>query len=250
MSTFMIAGKDFYQYVAYRLKKDGIGYTPSSRWHDGSTDTKTFIKAILPKTAFDFLVYVHELGHCKSEQLPRSMGSSFFGFHDVCDNTLQNEYNAWVWAIRYMRKLKIVVSAEEMTKALKDSFLTYARKADNKRFANNLIEKLNDMLGINLEMESVRPTRHSECTLLWTSSKSLDSFEGKVMKWMGEWLPAAGDTPATSKDWDDYFFPVMPSKSQKVKGAITPTSTNKKHKPWMDLMDKKRKHSWKNHKGA
>lgn len=240
MSTFTIAGKDFYQYVAYRLKKDGLGYTPSKSWHDGSTDTKTFIKAILPKSAYDFLVFAHELGHCKSKQLPRSMGSSFFGFHDVCDNTLQNEYNAWVWAIRYMRKLKIVVSAEEMTKALKDSFLTYTRSADNKRFANDLIEKLNDMLGINLEMESVRPVRHHPAsTSLWISSAPLFTPLKDAGQPVREWMDEAFD-----------WMPLLEGKPKKIKGTITPVSTNKKHKPWMDLMDKKRKHSWKNHKGV
>lgn len=243
MSTFMIAGKDFYQYVAYRLKKDGLGYTPTKDWYNGCTDTKTFIKAILPKTSYDFLVYAHELGHCKSKQLPRSTNAVYFR-GGSCDNTLQNEYNAWVWAIRYMRKLKIVVSAEEITKALKNSFLSYTKDADNKRFANDLIEKLNNILGINLELENTHLARQSERITFWISSSPL--FTPFEDIWQ----------PVLTRE-DEYFDgkPLLKdrpdkAKANKTKRVITPASTNQKHKPWMDLMDKKRKHSWKNGKNA
>lgn len=225
MSTFKIAGKDFYQYVAYRLKKDGIGYMPSDRWQEGSTDTKTYIKAIMPQQAYHFLVYAHELGHCKSKQLPRSMGSSFFGYN-VCDNTLQNEFNAWVWAIRYMRKLKMTLAPEAWVRALNDSFRSYTRKADNKRFANDLLEKLNDILGIDLEMESVRTyPKNRDTTTLWISPQPMFDFP----KWTDiDWKPCAGEM----QSWGE----AVPAK---------PIVQNKKHRPWMDLMDKKRKKSWK-----
>lgn len=213
MSTFKIAGKDFFQYVAYRLKKDGLGFLPASEWIDGATDAKTYIKAIVPKNAYDFLVVAHELGHCKSKQLPRSMGSSFFGW-DVCDNSLQNEFNAWVWAIRYMRKLKLEVSQSDMVEALNRSFKSYTSKANNKRLANDLLEKLNGLLGIELEMESVRPVRDAD-SVLCSVRKFTDGW------WMDE-----------TTTWTE----VIPAK---------PVAQNKKHRPWMDLLDKQRKQGWK-----
>lgn len=224
MSTFKIAGKDFFQYVAYRLKKDGLGFLPASKWENGATDTKTHIRAIVPKNAYDFLVYCHELGHCKSKQLQRSMGSSFFGW-DVCDNTLHNEYNAWVWAFRYMDKLKMRVSKSDLVKALNASFKSYTSKADNKRLANDLIEKLNDLLGIELEMESVRPVYNVGHGRFWNSKPLLDT------SWVEDsWEPVKG--------WFDEMHAwgeAIPAKPTK----------NEKHRPWMDLLDKQRKKGWK-----
>lgn len=215
MSTFTIAGKDFYQYVAYRLKKDGLGFLPASVWGEGCTDARSYIKAVVPKTSYDFLVYAHELGHCKSEQkLPPS--GLMFAYDQTSSESLSNEYNAWVWAFRYLKKLGITYTKEEITSALQSSFKSYTRKAKYPKQANFYIEKLNKLLDINLSFEDV-------------SKKSI-KFENYTR---------------TTISWGslgDYFEPVWESK------PVATPKLNKKHQPWMDLLDKKRKHSWKNKK--
>lgn len=232
MSTFKIAGKSFYEYVGYRLKKDGLGYLPSSRWEDGSTDMKTFIKAVVPACAYDFLVYCHELGHCKSRQFPGSVMASFQGFVD--EPRLLSEFNAWEWAIRYVRRLGLSVTKQEWVSALNKSFKSYTKAATDKRKANDLIEKLNGMLDVDLEMESVTPildkSKFSNINVSWSNT---------VIDWRDSW---------TKLD-DIYGGWVSESQERVPKKTVAPVVQNKKHKPWMDLLDKQakkhRKHDMK-----
>jgi hypothetical protein len=214
---FKIAGKDFYEYVAYRLKKDKLGFIPSGRWNEGSTDRVTFIKSVVPNSAYDFLVYAHELGHCKSEQFASNSCAFFSGGVDY--NRLRSEFNAWVWAIRYIRKLKIEVTKQEWVDALNKSFKSYTREYSGARTSNDFIEKLNNMLGISLEMESERVNVTTSYPFI--SANSVMRFP-TAREILGDWEP---------------FVPVKKTTTEKAK----PVTINKKHKPWMDMLDNQRK---------
>jgi hypothetical protein len=220
--SFKIAGKDFYQYVAYRLKKDGLGFIPGREWKDGATDCKTYIKSIVPKTSYDFLVYTHELGHCKSVQLP-STSNAFFD-NTVSPERITNEYNAWVWAFRYLKKLGITYSKDEILKALNDSFRSYTKNARDIAQANNLIKKLNNLLGIDLHFEVAKKTCYDAY-----GYTSLAGYPDMRMWEMKDLLPI--NSPG---NWEWSVF-TTPEKKKKQ-----PT-VNKKHMPWMDLLDKQRK---------
>lgn len=120
-----VGSKSFPEFIAKRVLKDNLGYIPGTELYDGITDCKSYIKACVPTEPHELLVYLHELGHCKSKQYPReSSGMRSF----TCRNTLQNEFNAWKWALRYYRRLGYSL-CEKSKKLIKETYGTYIKNA-------------------------------------------------------------------------------------------------------------------------
>lgn len=99
-----VAGRSFVEYLSYRMLKDNLGFVSIQRQFDASTHVGSHISSVIPESVEDLLVYFHELGHNKSKQPPRSNGGSMGGFSS-CNGQIDCEYNAWVWAIKYFRRL-------------------------------------------------------------------------------------------------------------------------------------------------
>lgn len=76
---FMVGKRTFPEYVMKRLIKDKIGFQPQENWKGSFTDYKTLISAPLAQNPKDFLVYCHELGHCKSYQPEQNLAIQMLG---------------------------------------------------------------------------------------------------------------------------------------------------------------------------
>jgi hypothetical protein len=150
MKAINVGNLTFAQYIGKRLMKDGLGYVPTDKWLDGCTDTKTYIMAVIPKTVYDFLVYAHELGHCKARQKPKISRATWFGNY-TDENTLYNEFMAWDWALRYMRRLGMIVSKEQLKNVLEKTLGNYIKYATGcVRYANNLVDQFSAKWGVTL----------------------------------------------------------------------------------------------------
>lgn len=141
-----IAGKTFPEYIAYRLIKDGIGFKVARSIWEAATDRKNYIECTIPKTAQEFMVYCHELGHVKSRQYEQSSG--FIG-GGVCENTLKNEVNAWIWGVRYFKRLGFEIT-EEILSDMRYAFSSYTKYAD-KRIVKESLNILELKTGISFE---------------------------------------------------------------------------------------------------
>lgn len=149
-----IAGKTFPEYIAYRLMKDGIGFKVAKSLWDAATDRKNYIECTIPKTPKEFMVYCHELGHVKSRQYDQNYGI----FLSTCKNTLKNEANAWIWGIRYFKRLGFEIT-EEILSDMRYAFSTYTQNADRSA-AQESLQYLKAKTGVDFEMPRAdRPKR-------------------------------------------------------------------------------------------
>jgi len=132
-TDFMIRGKTFSQYLEKRFVVDNLGFKPLDTLLAASTDGGSIIASVVPQNPVEFLTYSHELGHVKSKQYQRGMEYGFSLYSSVCDNTLENELNAWVWGLKYFRRLGFTLCSAG--KALvTETFSTYTEKCTNKDF--------------------------------------------------------------------------------------------------------------------
>lgn len=149
-----IKGKSFSQYIMRRMEKDCIGYSPSEDFMEGYAHLNT-IRAIIPKEPYEFLVYVHELGHIKSKQYHRT--PSFYGVHSkACPATVENELNAWLWGLRYYKRLGFKLCAKGVV-AIQKSFGSYLKNADED-VARMASDRLYEAHGVHVEWR--KPKNH------------------------------------------------------------------------------------------
>lgn len=206
-SGIKVGGKSFPEYIAKRVIKDGLGFQPGTYLKDGETDCKTYIKAVVPVEAYEFLVYCHELGHVKSKQYPRVARASFLG-NTVCRNTLQNEFNAWKWGLSYYRRLGFELCSEGK-KLIKETFGSYLNLGDrvDSEFFKDQMQKL---CGV-------------ECDL---------TTHGNLRKYTGTFV--LDSRPLFSWDESSKWEP-----KPEIPGP-------KGWKPWHDLKQQQFKKSWRN----
>lgn len=200
-----IAGRSFSDYIGRRLLKDGVGFMPIAEEKEACTDRKTYIKSAIPLTAATFLIYAHELGHCKSFQ-PELESS--FGWGNTCNGTLTREFNAWVWGMRYFRRLGFKIN-EECIKIIQYSLESYFTNAGDREYAKLLSEKFYNKFGVRTQV--AEKTKNG-----------------------GYFIT----NKPTTISWD--FGPKIKPKCFEVT-----TEKPKGWKPWHDLKQKQMKKQWK-----
>lgn len=220
VKSFRVAGRSFGQYCAKRVDKDSLGLIPISSWKDAATDCKTYIRSVIPKNCQEFLVYCHELGHCKSKQPASEPSFGFFG-GDWCNGRLICEYNAWVWGIRYFKRLGFKLS-EQHEKIVKYSLESYFKSARDKFFAKTLSDKFEKWCGIATSVPEPQPKKPfptvsfgNPCKTSWDTVK-------------------IDDGPLPWFTWTDAKAKPKPVKEKP-----------KNWKPWHDLKAQQMKKSWK-----
>lgn len=147
-----IGNQSFSQYMAKRLDKDGIGFKPTESWRDSATDCDTWIMGEIPTGKVQFLAYCHELGHCKSVQPHRKENLYHMNIGGAWSNArLESEHNAWVWGLKYFRRLGFSLD-KEMIDAILWSLEGYFKNARDKVFAKVLADKFKDRFGIECKV--------------------------------------------------------------------------------------------------
>ena len=147
-----IGNHSFSQYMAKRLDKDGIGFKPTESWRDSATDCDTWIMGEIPTGKVQFLAYCHELGHCKSVQPHRKEALYYMNMGGAWSNArLESEHNAWVWGLKYFRRLGFSLD-KEMIDAILWSLEGYFKNAKDKLFAKVLADKFKDKFGIECKV--------------------------------------------------------------------------------------------------
>lgn len=212
-----VAGRSFAEYISYRLTKDNLGFVPIQDKWSASTHMGSHISSVIPESTEDLLVYFHELGHNKSKQ-PISANRGFFGGFSNCNATIDREYNAWVWALKYFRRLgyQMTDSCKEL---VKKAFKSYIDSAEDEGYASVKANRLSHLVGIDIKV------------------KERQEFSFKT--YSNERFSPKWDSPLfTSKSidftWYDEFVKI-PNVAEKPKGW----------KPWHDLKQKQMKKSWK-----
>lgn len=216
-----VAGRSFAEYISYRLTKDSLGFVPiQDRW-SASTHMGSHISSVIPESIDDLLVYFHELGHNKSKQ-PASASHGIYGGFSNCNATIDREFNAWVWALKYFRRLgyQMTDSCKEL---VKKAFKSYIDSAEDEGYASVKANRLSHLVGIDIKVKEkhsfefksyITPTTGIDWTKAFLPEKTID------FTWYGEF----------SK------FPV------KEVGEI---AKPKGWKPWHDLKQKQMKRHWK-----
>lgn len=223
--ALLIKGYSFSKYIERRLAKDGLGFVPTADLM-GGVAYSSHIQAIIPKSPSEFLVYCHELGHLKSKQYQRESSSMWLG--GVCEATLENELNAWIWGIRYYKRLGFSLCKKSHS-LIKEAFESYLNKADRQQ-AERVAHILYRKTGVQCEVRE--PIRH-ENRNIWSS------FD---LSWDHKF------NPAKSWVWDEFTTVVAcPSKTVIAKTKekkVKPAPAN--WKPWHELREKDVKRQWKN----
>lgn len=145
-----VAGRSFVEYLSYRMLKDNLGFVSIQRQFDASTHVGSHISSVIPESVEDLLVYFHELGHNKSKQPPRANGGCLGGFSS-CNGQIDCEYNAWVWAIKYFRRLgyQMTDSCKEL---IKKAFTSYLDNANDEGHASVRANQLSNLVGIDIKV--------------------------------------------------------------------------------------------------
>lgn len=157
-----IKGKTFPEYIQHRLVKDNLGFVPADNFSDGQTDCRSYIKAVAPQNPVEFLVYAHELGHCKSKQYVDNVLSGFT--MKVGKMTVRNELNAWLWALRYYRRLGFQLCKEGKAEIVK-AFSSYLNLAE-KSVAFEAAKVLNDAYGVGIKINSYATAKPKEVMMV------------------------------------------------------------------------------------
>ncbi len=155
-NALKIKGKSFPDYLYHRMMKDNLGFVPTDDIWAGRTDCKSYIVAMAPQKQHEFLVYAHELGHCKSRQY-EDTAESYWGMSNSVDEyTLKNEYNAWVWALKYYKRLGFEL-CKDGRELVKTAFMSYAKSAVKvEMVAEELANNLDKQFGIGINFKPLK----------------------------------------------------------------------------------------------
>jgi len=145
-----VAGRSFVEYLSYRMLKDNLGFVSIQRQFDASTHVGSHISSVIPESVEDLLVYFHELGHNKSKQPPRA-NSGFMGGFSSCNGQIDCEYNAWVWAIKYFRRLGYQMT-DSCRELIKKAFTSYLDNANDEGHASLRANQLSNLVGIDIKV--------------------------------------------------------------------------------------------------
>lgn len=142
--------------VIQKQEKKGIKHLRCPR-RESCTDIKTYIASPKVKSNLDFLAYLHELGHCKSKQPdfyiaitgnPVSYCSERHALVTKWNKArLQCEFNAWVWAIKYYKRIGGVLRQPQKEMII-GYFGNYLYDAEDKQTADIFARKMYNMFGI------------------------------------------------------------------------------------------------------
>lgn len=139
-----IKNLSFQKFLARRVEKDGIAFVPNPATYEARTNCESWIEAPIATTPAKFLAYAHELGHCKSKQYERDSG--VFGFRS-CKGIVENETNAWLWALRYFRRLGFTLD-KDCLEVLKTGYASYLTSATDKEHAKTCADKITQVCGV------------------------------------------------------------------------------------------------------
>lgn len=196
-------------------KKYGIRHVHIDSRCASATDTKTYITSPKIKSKLDLLAYLHELGHCRSEQPDLYMAVHGNLFGKWVTPRILCEYNAWVWAIRYYKRLGYNL-APCHKKMISHYFGGYLKEAENKKIAKEISIKFKNEFGVDCKVEED----------VFIPSTFID-FKFTV--------PIA---------FVDCSFVVTKPRMHK---KLPSTQEKPKHwKPWHDMKDKQIKKTWRN----
>lgn len=236
MKAINVGNLSFDQYIARRLRKDGMGFIPGQTFQDGCTDRKTYIKAIIPRCHRDFMVYAHELGHCKGQQKIDPRMNAFWGGMTVTENVLFNEFSAWDWALCYMRRLGMKFLKYELEEVLNKTLGSYIKDVQEKglvNYCNRLIDCFNEKYNVELERPTIRDKRFLQ----------------------GDWYDIIRPTKISDKLWKEVKWDDVVVKNP-YEGwisvdecVIDQPSKGQKRKPWMEIVDRKNKEFYKRNGG-
>ena len=210
-----IGNKTFLEYLNKRLVKNGLGFVPSKEFMDGSTDRKSYIKAVIPRCHRDFLVYAHELGHAVGKQVKE--GSDWHGAFFMPMGTsvakLENECLAWDYALRYVRRLGMNFMKHELEDVLKKTLGSYINGVSykNGEEANKLIEHYS----VKWDLDIPRATARDP----WSFGGNGSSNKGSI-----------------KIEWDKFTFDEFDKIPVDV---VEPIKKNPKWKPWHDIVEQK-----------
>lgn len=228
-----VAGRSFAEYISYRLTKDNLGFVPIQDKWSASTHMGSHISSVIPESIDDLLVYFHELGHNKSKQ-PASANRGLFGGFSNCNATIDREYNAWVWALKYFRRLgyKMTDSCKGL---VKKAFKSYVDSAEDEGYASIKANRLSHLVGIDIKVKE----------------KHTIDFKKYI---------DVSITPTISRDWSKYFSPEKTTEFtwfdectaipmwEKFETKSVSGIKPKGWKPWHDLKQKQMKKSWRSQK--
>ena len=215
-----VAGRSFAEYISYRLIKDNLGFVPIQDKWSASTHMGSHISSVIPESIEDLLVYFHELGYNKSKQ-PISTSRGIYGGFSNCNATIDREFNAWVWALKYFRRLgyQMTDSCKEL---VKKAFKSYIDSAEDEGYASVKANRLSHLVGIDIKVKE----------------KHRFKFKSYINPTTGiDWTKAFLPEKTIDFTWYDEFskFPVKEVLTEKPKGW----------KPWHDLKQKQMKRQWK-----
>jgi len=145
------------KWVIQKQSAKGIMHEVCPR-RESHTDAETYIASPRVRSNLDFLIYLHELGHCKSKQ-PDFYHAVHGNSRAFCtqrqgyvtkwnDSRLQCEFNAWAWALRYYRRLGGKLGKVQKEMVVK-YFGNYLYDAKNKQKAQELACKMKQMFDID-----------------------------------------------------------------------------------------------------
>jgi len=222
-----VAGRSFGEYILKRLTKDNLGFIPIQNRMEALTAPGQYISSVIPNSVEDLLVYFHELGHNKSKQ-PRRANRGFFGSFSNCNGTIECEYNAWVWAVKYFRRLgyQMTTPCKEL---IKTAFKSYIDSAEDEAYARLKANQLSQVVGIDIQVRE-------KSKFGFDSSKSI-SFSTTVLTKGWEY-----DRNPNTTIWFDEFSKYPAPKK------VEPVQKPKNHKPWHDLKQQQMKRAWKHQK--
>lgn len=223
-----VAGRSFAEYISYRLIKDNLGFVPIQDKWSASTHMGSHISSVIPESIDDLLVYFHELGHNKSKQ-PASSNRGFFGGFSNCNATIDREFNAWVWALKYFRRLgyQMTDSCKEL---VKKAFKSYIDSAEDEGYASVKANRLSHLVGIDIKAKEKHIIDFKKyINVNVTPTSGIDWFKPEKTTDFTWW-----DECTATPMWEN-FKPVSIGEPQKPKGW----------KPWHDLKQKQMKRQWK-----
>lgn len=210
--------------VQKATKKYGIRHSPIGDRDGSCTDTKSYIASPKIKSKLDLLAYLHELGHCRSEQPNFYMACTSNPVRYCSElkravyvwnsSRILCEYNAWVWALRFYKKLGYKLAACHKA-MIKHYFGGYLKYAEDSKLAREISCKFHKQFSIDCEIPEEKPTG------IFTTE--LPSFH-----WNGVF------------DWGKFEVIRKQKKPPVVK------EKPKHWKPWHDMKDKQIKKTWRN----
>lgn len=212
-----VAGRSFVEYLSYRMLKDNLGFVSIQRQFDASTHVGSHISSVIPESVEDLLVYFHELGHNKSKQPPRANGG-FMGGFSSCNGQIDCEYNAWVWAIKYFRRLgyQMTDSCKEL---IKKAFTSYLDNANDEGHASVRANQLSNLVGIDIKV------RQKDIIFPEGLIDTFKTYENRY-------------SPNTTF-WCDEFTTIIGTEE------FNPVKKPNGWKPWHDLKETQMKRQWK-----